>query len=80
MGKVLPFQPKAADLKSAERLVELSIEVDDAMIRAIQEGIDPMEIVGVVAHRLGVMMSHIHQKNELWPFCEKVLKQQAKID
>lgn len=80
MGKVIQFLPKNIDRKLAERLVQLSDQVDHALRDAVEDGADPKEVAGILAHRLGVLLSHIEAKEELWPFCERVAKEQAKLE
>jgi hypothetical protein len=42
--------------------------------------VQPREIAGLLAHRLGTLMRHVEQKDLLWDVCEKVAKSQAAIE
>lgn len=80
MGKVIPFRTSDKEQKSAEQLVELGAEIDGILMKALEEGISAREVAGILSHRLGSLMAHLKDKDELWPICERVLKRQAKID
>lgn len=65
----------------ALRLMQVSDEIDAVILKHISAGtIDPRDLAGLMAHRLGTLMRHIDQKSKLWDVCEKVLKAQAAID
>lgn len=89
-GKVLEFRPVARRSPSAKRdappdsttikLLKISDEIDALIMRHIESGdIDLRDLAGLLSHRLGTMMSHIEDKNELLPVCLSVLKRQAKV-
>ena len=82
MGKVLPFKPvKGRRDRVAEKLVVIADEIDAVILKNLQEDeIDPRDLVGLLSHRLGTLMNHLEEKNELWFVCEKVMKKQAHID
>ena len=80
MGKVLPFKKRQEEQRVAERLVNLGSDIDGILLGALEEGLNPREVAGILSHRLGSLMAHLKDKEELWPICEKVLKRQAKID
>lgn len=84
MSKVIPLRPRKKGQPSEKttemQLVELGDAIDSVIKDALREGLDPKEISGILAHRLGSLMSHLEEKGQLWPVCEKVLKSQAKID
>ena len=74
---------EAPSLKDTEarRLMKIANEIDAVILRNLDEGgIDPKDLAGLLAHRLGTLMRHLDQKTELWDVCEKVLKAQAVID
>ena len=82
MGKVLEFKTK--DVKREEviahKLVAMADEIDQVIMEYLTDPqVDPRELVGVLSHRLGSLMSHLEQKDELWYVCQKVLKRQAQI-
>ena len=80
MGKVLEFKKSQKEHKVAEQLVALGADIDHNLLSALENGLDPREVAGILSHRLGSLMAHIQDKEELWPICERVLKRQAKID
>lgn len=81
MGKVLPFKRPQSTGMTAKLMVEIADEIDEIILRRLGDGqIDAKDLAGLLAHRLGTMMSHVEEKTELWFLCEKVLKKQAKLD
>lgn len=95
MGKVIQFKAPArtkgqgsvANRRRAEqdtealRLMQVSDEIDAVLLKHISAGtVDPRDLAGLMAHRLGSLMRHIDQKSKLWDVCEKVLKAQAALD
>lgn len=85
MGVVIKFKAKEAqetkqDLM-AEKMVEIAEEIDAVILKHLQDdGVDPRDLVGLLAHRMGTLMNHLDEKSELWGICEKVMKKQARID
>ena len=81
MGQVIQFPgPKSAP-RDAERLMQIADEIDAIILRHLTEGdIDPRDLAGLLAHRLGNFMRHLDHRSLLWDVCEKVLKTQAAID
>jgi len=56
-------------------------EIDAVILKHLDQGeIDPRDLAGLIAHRLGTLMRHLDQKSKLWDVCEKVLKAQAAIE
>lgn len=81
MAKIIKFPEQKRIDAEAERLLQVADEIDAVIVNHLRDGqIDPRELAGVLAHRLGTLMRHIDQKSVLWDFCEKVLKSQAAID
>ena len=82
MGRLIKFPGrKTKELATAEKLVEVAEEVDAVILKHLQDdSIDPRDLVGLLAHRMGTLMNHLDEKSELWQICEKVMKKQAKID
>ena len=64
----------------AKQLVTLGAEIDSILLQALEDGLNPREVAGILSHRLGSLMAHLKDKEELWPICEKVLRRQAKFD
>lgn len=92
MGKVIQFptgeakrhrqtkSPGAVDTE-ALRLMQVSDELDAVILKYIEAGtVDPRDLAGLMAHRLGTLMRHLDQKSKLWDVCERVLKSQAALD
>ena len=81
MGKVLQFKKRDQVGKAAEKMVEIADEIDSVILRRLSDSeVDARDLAGLLAHRLGTLMSHIEEKSELWYICEKVLKKQARLD
>ena len=79
MAKILKF-PSSPDPKS-QKLKELADAIDAAMQWAIvEQGLKPHEVAGLLAHRLGSLMKPLGLKNQVWGFCERVMRRQASID
>ena len=81
MGKVVPFPSREPRDAEALRLMKIADEIDQVILKHLDAGlINPRDLAGLMAHRLGTLMRHLDQKGELWDACEKVLKAQAAIE
>ena len=82
MGKVLPFKLAAPEADSeARRLMRIADEIDSVILKHLDAGeVDPRDLAGLIAHRLGTLMRHLDHKSKLWDACEKVVKAQAAIE
>jgi len=82
MGKILQFPLQQVALQhEAEKLKEVSDKIDSIILDSLDDQeVEPYEIAGILAHRLGSLMRNMNQKNKIWDVCEKVLKKQAIID
>ena len=84
MGQVIQFPGKdaaSASDQEAKRLMGIADEIDAVILKHLDAGeVDPRDLAGLMAHRLGTLMRHLDQKGKLWDVCEKVLKAQAAID
>lgn len=82
MGKVLNFPARESSKDTeARRLMKIADEIDAVIVKHLDLGeVDPRDLAGLFAHRLGTLMRHLDQKSKLWEVCEKVLKAQAAID
>jgi len=79
MGEVIQFPKNQHVDSNIRRLKEISDELDEVLIRALETDIDTNELSGLLAHRLGTLMRNADEKTKLWLVCEKVLKKQAHI-
>ncbi|MBC7658187.1 MAG: hypothetical protein H7249_00610 [Chitinophagaceae bacterium] len=82
MGKIIEFKTKevAREETVVNKLVQMANEIDYVMMNYLTDpDVDARELVGVLSHRLGALMSHLEEKDELWHVCQAVLKKQAKI-
>ncbi len=82
MAKIIEFKTKEAtrDAIVTNKLVQMADEIDEVMMNYLTDpNVDPREVIGVLSHRLGALMSHLEEKEELWHVCQKVLKKQARI-
>ena len=92
MGKVIQFPTKQPKSKSSSRteqavdtealrLMQVSDELDAVILKYVESGaVDPRDLAGLMAHRLGTLMRHLDQKSKLWDVCQRVLKAQAALD
>jgi hypothetical protein len=79
MGKIINFPDRRYDQNIA-KLKDISDSMDKIIIEAVSNGMDPNEVAGILAHRLGALMRNMEQKSKLWDVCERLLKRQAAID
>lgn len=81
MAKIIPFRKVEKPDKEILKLLKISDEFDAVLLRHLSAGdVDPIDLVGVLAHRLGTLMNRIEEKSELWDVCERVVKKQAALD
>jgi hypothetical protein len=81
MGRVIPFPSKIERNVDAKRLMQIANDLDSVILRHLDLGeVDPRDMAGLIAHRLGTLMRHIDEKSKLWDVCEKVLKAQAALE
>ena len=79
MGEIIQF-PKTKHVDSnIRKLKQISDELDEVLIKALEDDVDTNELSGLLAHRLGTLMRNVDEKSKLWLVCEKVLKKQAEI-
>jgi hypothetical protein len=83
MAKVLEFKiPTKVDAESM-KLLKISDEIDAVILRHLAAGeVEPHEIAGLLAHRLGNLMKHIggEEKMRLWQICSRIIGRQAEVD
>ena len=81
MAKILKFEKRDPQDPATAKIMLIADEVD-AVIRKYlnDETVDPNELAGVLAHRLGALLGLIDKKDDLWDVCQRVLKRQAKIE
>lgn len=81
MGTVIKFPSREPQDAEALRLMKVADEIDAVILHHLDQGkVDPEQLVGLLAHRLGTLMRHMDEKTELWGACERVLKAQAAIE
>ena len=82
MGKVIDFpKPKPTVDPEIVKLKEVSDSLDEVILNAVLEKqVDPREVAGLLAHRLGSIMRKLESKDDLWDVCERVAKRQAALD
>ncbi len=81
MGDVIQFPTRDKEDEAIHMLLKISDEIDEVILRHIDSGeVDPKDVAGLLAHRLGTLMRSVDEKTKLWDVCEKVLKRQAAID
>ena len=81
MGKIIKFPVKGAEAHQIERLKQFSDDIDQLALDLMgEEGVQPRDVAGILAHRLGSLMRHMEHKDRIWGVCEQVLKKQAYLD
>jgi hypothetical protein len=81
MAKVIKLPVRDKRDVEAIRLMKISDEIDQIIIKHLEAGdVDPRDLAGLLAHRLGTLMRHQEEKTVLWDVCERVLKKQAAIE
>lgn len=79
MVKILKFKPKPSPI--ALKLIKASMEIDNVLLAYLKSNeIEPKELAGLLAHRLGTLLSHFDDKQALWEVCERILLKQASLD
>lgn len=82
MAKVIKFPVKGASAVSPSiiKLKNASDAIDDIIVSCLQDpSLDPKEVAGVLAHRLGSLIKNMDQKEKLWEIYQKVAEKQAQI-
>jgi len=90
-AKVLQFRPvtnksaksqqKTAPDSTSIKLLKIADEIDAVIMTHVQSGdVELKDLAGLLSHRLGTLMNHIDNKEELLPVCVNVLRRQAKLD
>lgn len=80
MAKIIQF-PQADINNEAKTLVEMSNAIDSVILSYLNEGkVEAKDVVGLLSHRIGNILSHIEDKEKLWEICRGVLEKQALLD
>jgi hypothetical protein len=81
MGRVIKFPVKSKPLDNeTERLIKLSDIVDQLIIENLDQGeVEPHELAGIIAHRLGTLIRHIDvdERKQVLDVCLNILTRQA---
>lgn len=83
MGEVIQFpkKPESRLTQEAHKLMNLANELDAVILHHLGSGdLDPYDVAGVLAHRLGNLMRTVDEKSKLWDVCSKVARQQAALE
>lgn len=81
MGQIIQFPSRPARDGEALKMMKVADEIDAVILKHLEAGeLDPRDIAGLIAHRLGTLMRHLDGKSKLWDVCEKVAKAQAAIE
>ena len=63
-----------------QKLKEVSDQIDDTLVAALMDqSVEYKELVALLAHRFGALLSHAEEKRKLWKICEKIMREQAGI-
>lgn len=82
MAKVIKFPGRGAALNSTIiKLKNASDDIDSVIIGCLNDpSLDPKEIAGLLAHRLGALLKNMDEKEKLWQVYRKVTEKQAELD
>lgn len=81
MGDIIQFPTRDKNKRITKKLVNIADEIDSVILKNLKDGdIETRDLVGILSHRLGHLISHLEGKSEIWDVCEQVLKRQAQID
>ena len=81
MGKVLHFPKRSQKDLNAQKAKKFSDSLDLIITKTLlNKDLQPIEISGILAHRLGALLKNIEQKNQHWPLCQTVIKKQARLN
>ena len=81
MAKVLKFPEDRRLGLHVQKLKAISDKIDGVVIDAlVEQHVDPHELAGLIAHRLGTLLRGFDDKSKTWDVCERVAKKQAVID
>ena len=81
MGKVIQLDKHRKVDRETILLVNVADAVDTIVMNAIKnEGLDPRDLAGVLAHRLGTLIRHLENKERLFEVCTDVARGQAAVD
>jgi len=82
MAKVIKFKAKPSKLdKHSVELLRIADQIDDVILRNLSEEVDPRDMAGLLAHRLGTLMRQVGRQDReiLWEVVQKVLREQADL-
>lgn len=84
MGKVIDLQAKRqakTDQDDLARLLTIADQFDRIILESLEKGtIQPRDLAGLLAHRLGTLISHFDNKQQILDICVQVLNKQARLD
>jgi hypothetical protein len=81
MGNVINFPERKTLNATVIKLKRASDALDQVIISCLNDSdIDPKELAGLLAHRLGTLMKHMDNKQKLFAICQKVARKQADLD
>ena len=82
MAKVIKF-PAGKDVRLSPSVIKLknaSDAIDEIIVACLQDPtLDPKEVAGVLAHRLGSLIKNMDHKEKLWDIYKGVAEKQARI-
>ena len=81
MGKVIKFPERRTLTTTVIKLKRASDAIDQVIISCLNDSdIDPKELAGLIAHRLGTLMKNMEDKKKLFAVCQRVARKQANLD
>ncbi len=81
MVKIIAFPLSKRTHPKVQQLKKISDQIDAIVVDAIvDKQIDPHELAGLLAHRLGALLKGFDDKAKTWDVCTQVAKKQAVLD
>lgn len=82
MAKVIKFPSRRPEQnKNIIKLKNASDNIDSVIIGCLNDpGLDPKEVAGLLAHRLGALLKNMDKKDKLWSVYRKVVEKQAELE
>ena len=86
MAKIIPFRRKQKNEANqidaqAKEMLDVAADIDYTILKYVGKSMDPRDMAGLLAHRLGTLMRHVQQEQRqtLWLIVQKVLREQADL-
>ncbi len=81
MAKIINFPAKNSRYSSEiKKLKEISDQIDTIIIESLtDQRVEYKELLALIAHRFGALLSHAEDKKKLWKICQNIICEQARL-